>query len=64
MPLRFGAVLLLTLLSGCGILDFLTLSARSSNAPPPSDGFFDERGEADEAPSAPVQEGGGEVTLE
>jgi hypothetical protein len=62
MPLRLGAVLLLTLLlAGC--LDSLRFSAGRSAAPP-SDDFFEERGEADEAPSTPVQEGGGEESPE
>jgi hypothetical protein len=61
MPLRLGAMLMLTLLlAGC--LDSLRFSAGRSAAP--SDGFFEERGEADEAPNPPEQEGGGEESPE
>jgi hypothetical protein len=62
MPLRLGAMLMLTLLlAGC--LDSLRFSAGRSAAP--SDDFFEERGEADEAPNPPaVEEGGGEVSPE
>jgi hypothetical protein len=59
MKLRLGAVLLFGLLSGCG--DSFQFSAGRSTAQAPSDGFFEERGEADEAPNPPEQEGGGEV---
>jgi hypothetical protein len=64
MPLRLGAMLMLTLLlAGC--LDSLRFSAGRSSAAPPSDDFFEERGEADVQPNPPsVEEGGGEESPE